>query len=94
MAKGPGSPCPHCRGSNGLSQIYLNERVEQGWRARAQGLLWLMNYGVGNLAGYLGTGSWFAVCARGSGTEWSRFWVGLAIVSAVVMGYFLAFYRG
>ncbi len=76
------------------AQIYLNERVEEGWRARAQGLLWLMNYGLGNLAGYLGTGSWFAACARGSGTAWSRFWLGLAIICAVVMGYFLALYRG
>lgn len=62
--------------------------------ARAQGLLWLMNYGVGNLAGYLGTGSWFAACARGQGTGWTRFWSGLAILSAVVPVYFLAFYRG
>jgi len=76
------------------AQIYFNERVEESWRARAQGLLWLMNYGFGNLAGYLGTGTWFAACARGNGTAWSRFWFGLAFVSAVVMGYFLALYRG
>ena len=76
------------------AQIYLNERVEQNWRARAQGLLWLMNYGVGYLAGYLGTGSWFAACARENGIAWSRFWAGLAILSAIVMVYFLAFYRG
>jgi MFS family permease len=76
------------------AQIYFNERVGEGWRARAQGLLWLMNYGVGNLAGYLGTGSWFAACARGSGTAWSLFWAGLALMSGLVMGYFLAFYRG
>ncbi len=76
------------------AQIYLNERVEEGWRARAQGLLWLMNYGIGNLAGYLGTGSWFAACAQKGGTAWWRFWLGLAIISAVVLGYFLALYRG
>ncbi len=53
-----------------------------------------LQFPQGNLAGYLGTGSWFAACARGSGTAWSRFWLGLAIISAVVMGYFLALYRG
>jgi len=76
------------------AQIYLNERVEESWRARAQGLMWLMNYGVGNLAGYLGTGSWFAACARGGGIEWSLFWAGLALTCGVVMAYFLAAYRG
>ena len=76
------------------AQIYLNERVEECWRARAQGLLWLMTYGVGNLAGYLGAGSWFAACAHGDETEWSRFWAGLALTCAVVMVYFLAAYRG
>jgi len=76
------------------AQIYLNERVEASWRARAQGLLWLMIYGVGNLAGYLGTGGWFAACARAGGIEWSRFWAGLALTCGVVLGYFLARYRG
>jgi nucleoside transporter len=76
------------------AQIYLNERVEESWRARAQGLLWLMIYGFGNLAGYLGTGRWFAACARPPGTEWSVFWTGLAITSTVVLVYFLAMYRG
>lgn len=75
-------------------QIYLNERVEESWRARAQGLMWLMNYGVGNLAGYLGTGSWFAACSRVGGIEWSLFWAGLALACGLVMGYFLATYRG
>ena len=75
-------------------QIYLNERVEESWRARAQGLMWLMNYGVGNLAGYLGTGSWFAACARVGGIEWSLFWAGLALACGLVMGHFLATYRG
>jgi hypothetical protein len=76
------------------AQIYLNERVEESWRARAQGLMWLMNYGVGNLAGYLGTGSWFAACTRAGGIEWSLFWAGLALTCGVVLGYFLAAYRG
>ena len=75
-------------------QIYLNERVEESWRARAQGLMWLMNYGVGNLAGYLSSGSWFAACSQAGGPQWSRFWAGLALACGVVLGYFLATYRG
>ena len=46
------------------AQIYLDQRVEVAWRARAQALMSLMNSGVGNLIGYLGTGWWFAACAR------------------------------
>jgi MFS family permease len=76
------------------AQIYLNERVEESWRARAQGLLWLMNYGVGNLAGYLGTGRWFAACTRRGGVEWPLFWAGVALACGMVTAYFLAAYRG
>src|SRR5947207_6172289 len=48
------------------AQIYLNERLDSAWRARAQALMSLMTSGVGNLLGYLGTGVWFEVCrARG-----------------------------
>ena len=45
------------------AQIYLDQRVDAAWRARAQALMTLMNSGVGNLIGYLGTGWWFAACA-------------------------------
>jgi nucleoside transporter len=38
------------------AQIYLNQRVDPAWRARAQALMALMNGGVGSLLGYLGTG--------------------------------------
>jgi hypothetical protein len=53
-----------------------------------------MTNGVGNLIGYLGTGWWFAVCAKSGGTQWPLFWGGLVAVVAVVMVYFLAAYRG
>ncbi len=76
------------------AQIYLDQRVEEAWRARAQALLTLMNSGVGNLIGYLGTGWWFAACARPSGTQWPLFWGGLAAAVAVVLVYFLMAYRG
>ena len=76
------------------TQIYLNQRVDATWRARAQALLSLTNSGVGNLLGYLGTGWWFSECTRPSGTQWSLFWGGLAAAVALVMAYFLMAYRG
>jgi MFS family permease len=76
------------------TQIYLEQRVDPAWRARAQALLSLMNSGVGNLAGYLGTGWWFKSCTNSDGTRWPLFWAGLAMAVAVVMGRFLLSYRG
>jgi MFS family permease len=70
------------------AQIYLDQRVDAAWRARAQALLTLMNGGVGNLVGYLGTGWWFAACARPTGTRWPLFWAGLAAAAAMVLVYF------
>src|SRR6185369_8713409 len=58
------------------AQIYLDQRVDAAWRARAQALMALMSSGVGNLIGYLGTGWWFVACARPTGTQWPLFWVG------------------
>lgn len=77
-----------------VAQIYLDERVDTVWRARAQALLSLVNGGVGNLLGYLGTGWWFSICTYSAITQWSKFWGGLAILSGVVLVYFLAAYRG
>ena len=76
------------------TQIYLEKRVDPAWRARAQALMSLMNSGVGNLVGYLGTGWWFSFCTRSGGTRWSAFWGGLAIVVSIVMANFLLSYRG
>ncbi len=75
------------------AQIYLDQRVDPDWRARAQALMTLMS-GVGNLTGYLGVGWWFASCTRPTGTRWPLFWGGLAVTVAVVLIYFLAAYRG
>ena len=66
------------------AQIYVDQRVPANWRARAQALLSLVKGGIGNLAGYLGTGAWFAACTRGGVTQWSLFWGGLAAMVAVV----------
>jgi MFS family permease len=81
--------------------IYVNERVDPAWRARAQALLSLLNGGVGNLIGALGTGWWFAACTTHAGSEkslgttnWPVFWGGLSAASAAVLIYFLVAYRG
>jgi MFS family permease len=76
------------------TQIYLEKRVDAAWRARAQALMSLMNSGVGNLVGYLGTGWWFSYCTTSQGTRWSLFWGGLAIAVSLVMANFLMSYRG
>jgi nucleoside transporter len=75
------------------AQIYLEQKIETSWRTRAQALLTLMNGGVGNLIGYLGTGWWLQHCELIGGKTWPRFWGGLALVIAGVMVYFLATFR-
>ena len=76
------------------AQIYIDQRVAVEWRGRAQALMALMNSGVGNLIGYLGTGWWFSVCTSPTGTAWPFFWIGLAAVVALVLFYFLVAYHG
>ena len=76
------------------AQIYLDQRVETAWRARAQALMTLVNSGVGNLLGYLGTGAWFAACTHAGTTNWTLFWNGLAVGAAAVLVYFLVVYKG
>jgi MFS family permease len=76
------------------AQIYLDERVDAAWRARAQALMALMTNGFGNLIGYLGTGWWFNDCTNEAGTRWSLYWGGLAAVVVAVLVYFLTAYHG
>jgi hypothetical protein len=76
------------------AQIYLDQRVDPAWRARAQALMALMNSGIGSLVGYLGAGAWFAAMSAGGAPRWTPFWSGLAAGAAVVLGFFLAMYRG
>ena len=77
-----------------IAQIYLEQRIDPAWRARAQALLSLMNGGIGNLIGYLGTGWWFSECARATETKWPLFWGGLAALVGAVLVYFLMAFRG
>lgn len=76
------------------AQIYLDSRVEPGWRARAQALMTLLTSGLGNLVGYLGNGWWFAVNTQPEGVRWWVFWSGLSVAMAGVLIYFLVAYRG
>lgn len=79
------------------TQIYLEDRIDPAWRARAQALLTLLTSGVGNLLGFLASGWWFALCAPGGGAEdadWRVFWAGLAAATGAVFVFFALFYRG
>ncbi len=76
------------------AQIYLDQRVDAAWRARAQALMSFVTVGVGNLTGYLGTGGWFAWNTTAAGTDWPKFWSGLSLAVVGVLGYFLMAYRG
>ena len=76
------------------AQIYLDQRVDTAWRARAQALMSLTNSGVGNLIGYLGTGWWFAACTQTGATRWPLFWGALAASVGAVLVYFLTAFRG
>lgn len=76
------------------AQIYIDQRVDPAWRARAQALMSLLNGGIGNMIGYLGSGAWFAVCSAGGPTRWPLFWSGLSAAMAAVLIFFLLMYRG
>lgn len=76
------------------AQIYLQERIEPNWRARAQALVSLMYSGVGSLAGYLGSGFWLAANTRAGQTHWPVFWGGLSLTMGVAMAYFIFSYHG
>jgi MFS family permease len=74
--------------------IYINHRVAAAWRTRAQALLTLLNGGVGNLIGYLGTGWLFDHYTRGGHTQWTYFWGTLTVIVVGILIYFLIAYRG
>jgi nucleoside transporter len=76
------------------AQIYVDQRIDPAFRARAQALLSVMLTGVGNLCGYLGTGWWFEISGRDGLPHWRLFWGGLAIVVAGVAAFYLLAYRG
>ena len=76
------------------AQIYLDQRVDASWRARAQALMTVVYTGAGNMLGYLSTGAWFNLCTGAAGTRWTKFWSGLAAACVGVLIYFLVVYKG
>lgn len=76
------------------AQIYLDQRVDPAWRARAQALMAVMNSGLGSMVGYFSTGGWYAACTVDGHTRWGLFWTVLAGAMAAVLVFFLAMYRG
>ncbi len=76
------------------TQIYLAERIESGWRTRAQALLSLMTGGLGSLTGYLWCGAWLAMCTSDGFVRWSLYWSGLSALVVVVLLYFSTSYHG
>jgi MFS family permease len=75
------------------TQIYLAERIDAAWRARAQALLSLMTGGIGNLTGYLMIGAWFNVCTENGQTDWRVYWTALTLFIAAVLVYFVFSFR-
>ena len=75
-------------------QIYLEQRIEARWRARAQALFVLMYSGFGNTLGYLSCGWWFRASTAGETTHWPQFWSGLAVSVAVIFVVFAFAYKG
>jgi nucleoside transporter len=75
------------------AQIFLEQQIDPAWRTRAQALLTLMNGGIGNLVGYLGTGWWFNACTATGHTDWRLFWGMLSASVAAVLAYFLSAFR-
>ena len=75
------------------AQIFLDQNIASAWRNRAQALLTLLNGGIGNLIGYLGSGWWFATCTPAGRTDWRLFWGALAAMVTAVLTYFLIAYR-
>lgn len=76
------------------AQIYVNERIGQEWRARAQALLTFMVGGLGHLLGYLSTGWWYRFNTRNNLTDWRTFWGALTVAVLAVAVYFLIRYHG
>lgn len=76
------------------AQIYLEQRIPQELRSRAQALLTLMMSGIGSLAGTLGCGWWWMACKTGDRVNWPLFWSVLAAMVGAVFVFFAVSYRG
>jgi nucleoside transporter len=75
-------------------QIYLEQRIDPQWRARAQALFALMQTGIGNTIGYLACHAWKDANTVGTYTRWPAFWGGLSLCVAVIWCWFALAYKG
>lgn len=75
-------------------QIYLEDRIDPRWRARAQALLTLLMNGFGYLSGILASGWWHERSQTGGHTDWPQFWQGLTLATLLVFLFFALRYRG
>jgi MFS family permease len=75
------------------TQIYLAKKIDPAWRTRAQALLSMMTGGFGNLAGYLFTGAWLALCETQGDVDWTQYWLVLNGLVLLVLVYFAISYR-
>ena len=76
------------------AQVYLDRRVDPGFKGQAQGLLAMTSNGVGPLVGALICG-WLRHHCVGTDTYgWSWFWGMLAAMIAGCFGVFALFYQG
>lgn len=76
------------------TQLYLEQRIDPAWRARAQALYTLMLGGVGNTLGYLGCDWWAGASKQNGAMQWPLFWSGLAGSVLVIWIWFAISYRG
>jgi len=79
--------------SEGMRFALVTALGQVGSSAALPALLTLLNGGVGNLVGYLGSGWWFHACTRQTATHWPQFWWGLSATVAAVLAYFLWAFR-
>ena len=63
-------------------------------RAQAQGLLVLVNGGIGTLVGTLVVGKLHRIYILDAGGNWTVFWAILATMVAASLAVFATFYRG
>jgi len=75
------------------AQIYVEQHIPKDLRFRAQALMTLLISGFGNLLGFLGCGALYRFCTIAHEMQWSLYWLVLAVMVALVGGYFLRAYR-
>lgn len=76
------------------AQVFLDRRVDPGFKGQAQGLLSLVGSGIGPLLGALVCGWLRKVCVDADGHGWAQFWGILAAMIGVCFVIFAIFYRG